>query len=227
MMLPLTISAQNELRAWSGHTEDDAWGKTRIADYWRAAGLAFPGPAIPWSAVFVSFLANIYAPGALERTASHIKYVRSARLRKLENKPGYWAFDPRTTTPEIGDIVVRSRGLTRTTWDDVENGVGGFRETHGDIVVGRSEHAVRAIGGNAGSNANPQGVQSREYPIDSAGMLIGDRWVAVLRLSDVDQDRTPVEGAGPGPAIPLYSPSSVRSGLEHIRGVVNRLLLTL
>jgi len=225
----LSAAAHGELRSWLGRTEDEEWGKARIADYWRRMGQPFPGSGIPWSAVFVAFLASVVAPGALALTASHINYVREALRRKLANTPGYWAFDPRTTSPAVGDIVVRSRGATRTTWADVVNGVGGFRETHGDIVIDRSDLVIQAIGGNAGTAANPQGVQARDYPLDGAGMLVGDRWLAILKLSSIDEDRTPVEGAGPGLTVPLSSQSSasVRSGLEHIRSVVNRMLMTL
>jgi len=221
--------ARYELKEWLGFSEDSAWGRGRIENYWRTIRAPFPGVLTPWSAVFVAALADAANNGALARTASHIGYVRAALKAKLENKPGFWAFDPSTTSPEVGDIVVRSRGTTRTTWADIAPGVGGFRESHGDIVVGRSARSIQAIGGNAGSAENPQGVKERTYPLDENGHLVGDRWMAVLKLSATDEDRTPVEGAGLGPSVPLSSQSSaeVRSGLEHIRDVVNRLLLTL
>lgn len=188
----LPSAAYAELRSWLGHTEDEAWGRARIADYWKRVGQPFPGSDVPWSAVFVAYLTAAVAPGALALTAAHIWYVREALRRKIANRPGYWAFDPRTTSPAVGDIVVRSRGLSPTTWEDIVNGTGGFRETHGDIVVVRAAGAIQAIGGNAGSTTNPQGVQARDYPLDGAGMLLGDRWIAVLKLSAFDEERTPV-----------------------------------
>jgi len=221
--------ARYELKEWLGFSEDSPWGRGRIENYWRTIRAPFPGVVAPWSAVFVAALADAVNNGALARTASHIGYVRAALRMKLDNKPGFWAFDPLTTSPEVGDIVVRSRGTTRTTWADIAPGVGGFRESHGDIVVGRSGRAIQAIGGNAGSADNPQGVQERTYPLDEDGFLVGDRWMAVLKLSAPDEDRTPVQGAGLGLTVPLSSQSSaqVRLGLEHIKSVVNRLLLTL
>lgn len=217
-----------ELKEWHGHSEGDLWAGKRIAHYWRTLNQSSPGVAVAWSAAFLVSVVNSVAPGALELTGAHIYYVRTAFKRRQRNVPGYWAYDPATTPPVVGDIVVRSRGQVITTWKDIEGGVGDFRPTHGDLVIERDVRRITAIGGNVGTTSFAQGVQARDYALNAQGLLEGPGWVAVLKLSSADLEKTPVEGVPRGlplpPSVPL---SGLRSGLQHIIDVASNLLRVL
>jgi len=217
-----------ELKEWHGHNEGDAWASERIAHYWRSLNQSFPGVATAWSAAFLVSVINSVAPGTLELTGAHIYYVRTAFKRRQRNLPGYWAFDPATTSPGVGDIVVRSRGPVVTTWKDIETGVGDFRPTHGDLVIERDARRITAIGGNVGTTNFAQGVQARDYALNAQGLLEGPGWIAVLKLSSADLEKTPVEGVPHGfPLSPPLPVAGLRSGLQHIADVANNLLKVL
>ena len=158
---------------------------SRVLVYWYAVSTApivgYQGELRPWSAAFISWLAQGAGMTAEEfpRTVLHWDYIE----RSLQERPGhrYAARDPLSHVPTVGDLVCNARSDGREP--DFTQQIGGFADLrrgpyHCDLVVGAAPGWLEAIGGNVGD-----AVSMTRLPIDEAGRLRSNgkrRFVAVL-----------------------------------------------
>lgn len=176
---PVSAAAEVERARWVGRDETDPSVRDRLKSYWEAAGEnpdAFPAgweSDKPWSAAFISFVAQQGAPGSLKPSASHWGYTRAA-LGNTE--PGsFRAYPPGGFKALPGDIIVRTRLKDdRRTLKDVESIA--FHPSHGDVVVASGPGGIDYVGGNLAHS-----VQQRTYLRDGWGDIADPRVFAVLR----------------------------------------------
>lgn len=180
--------AEAEANHWLGYHEMSPQIQSRLVDYWRMAlrgqhpesrwGKAWQASQ-PWSAAFVSWVANQAYPGSLRPSASHWVYTRSA----LSGEPGKYlamaAKDPRAVLRR-GDIVVSNRAGKNRDFADLNRL--SFSPSHGDIItsVDRQAQIATGIGGNLRNS-----VRERSIDLDMEGRPIstssGNSIIAVLR----------------------------------------------
>lgn len=108
-----------------------------------------------WSAAFISTVMKRAGAGsAFRQDPYHAGYVANAKDAKdSSDATKFWAFDARTTKPELGDVVVRSRMSESSPVCIVSYGnVTGNRSasSHGDIVVAVRPDSIDVVGGNVG-----------------------------------------------------------------------------
>jgi len=158
---------------------------SRVLVYWYGVSTApivgYQGELRPWSAAFISWLAQGagLTPDEFPRTVLHWDYIE----RSLQGRAGhrYVARDPLTHVPAVGDLVCNARDDGREPAFTQQ--IGGFADLrrgpyHCDLVVGAAPGGLEAIGGNVGD-----AVSMTRLPIDAAGRLQSNgkrRFVAVL-----------------------------------------------
>lgn len=167
-------AALAELGFWAGRQETHPAVNERLVEYWKAASNgAHPlnmfgdgwESAQPWSAAFVSYVANQALPGALMPAQGHWTYAKAA----LQNRgvPGrFEVIDARLEPVNFGDIILRNRKGNKFIFDDLAKH--GFQSSHGDIVVQNLPGRAEAIGGNLSHT-----VKRVPYPTDNEGKLTG------------------------------------------------------
>lgn len=218
----------------------------RVAFYWQSSGLlrsvaqrpgasdcgyasgnpSYAGPSCrgfvidtPWSAAFISWVAQRAGIPGFTLSASHYDYVRAARSNPGSSPYGY--ADPRTTKLAQGDLLcyVRTRriygfdGLTAL----IDRGGAAGLPMHCDFVVGTDEGHAYTVGGNVQQavtlrvldiNANGQawGLPQRESgnvacsPDQVAACSFNRQdWAVVLKLKSQD------ELARLGPVTPRFN----------------------
>ena len=178
----LAAHALNELQFWSGHTETDPAVQDRLVQYWKTALRgrhpydAF-GPGWqqkqPWSAAFISHLANEALPGSLPPAASHWVYTRRAR-RPVPQEGGFVAYDPAQQPVKPGDILVKNRSGKDRAWADLQTVP--FSPSHGDFIVGLRDQGRTALG--VGGNLS-HSVRQKRHLLDEQGR--SPDAIAVLR----------------------------------------------
>lgn len=178
---------------WLGYHETSPEIQSRLIDYWRMA-LRGQHPesrwgkswqvSQPWSAAFVSWVANQAYPGSLRPSASHWVYTRSA----LSREPGrYLAMPPQDPRAVLrsGDIVVSNRAGKNRSFADLNRL--SFSPSHGDIItsVDRQAQIATGIGGNLRNS-----VKTRSIDLDPEGRAVstssGNSIIAVLRYQPKD-----------------------------------------
>jgi hypothetical protein len=159
---------------------------TRVLAYWyavsRAPIVGHQGELRPWSAAFISWLAQSagYAPDEFPATVLHWDYIERF-IDPLPPAP-FVARDPLLHAPDVGDLVCNARN--DGTRPDFSNQIDGFAALrrgpyHCDLIVGRESGELLAIGGNVADT-----VAMTRMPIDTDGRLRADatrRWVVVLK----------------------------------------------
>ncbi len=178
---PVVAVALQELSRWGGRPETDPVMRSTLQEYWQAAGEdpnAFaPGweTLKPWSAAFVSYVANKGAPGSLFPNAAHWRYLRRG-LGSVKTGQ-YKTLDPNTPV-RVGDIIVRTRVPgDRKTLQNVANTA--FHPSHGDIVVGTFQDFVRVVGGNLKNS-----VRSEDY-LAAQNVIADPRVIGIMRRREV------------------------------------------
>lgn len=167
---PVAAEAIRQKQFWNGRLETEPSVENRLVEYWTSVLGRHPSSefgsnwvtAIPWSAAFVSYVANQAAPGSLSPERGHWNYAQKA----VDNVglPGkYAAFEPGTKPFDVGDILVRTRtGDEHIPFSDLKRF--GFKPTHGDIVIAvEPEGRIRAIGGNL-TNSVREALYTQEDP---------------------------------------------------------------
>ncbi|MBT2305007.1 DUF2272 domain-containing protein [Variovorax paradoxus] len=184
-----------------------------LQEYWQEPayhGKPLPGwvniPGSAWSAVFIAWIVNKAGGGDFfskvhnEPTyrpkfvpMAHWRYLAPALINTkiFSTVNPFWAHPIGALIPEMGDIIVRSRGNPRASWSNFE----GF-ETHGDIIVDVDYTAgtYSVLGGNKSSPAcaGPNDgctVNRRDgYLLDSNGFVdpsfgANDKWFALIRIN--------------------------------------------
>lgn len=158
---------------------------SRVLMYWygvsRAPIVGYQGELRPWSAAFISWLAQGagFTPQQFPRTVLHWDYIE--RFLQSGNGQGFVARDPLIYAPRVGDLVCNARNDgVRPDFSQQVNGFSALKRGpyHCDLVVGREADRLEAIGGNVGD-----AVSMTWLPLAADGRLREDarrRWVAVL-----------------------------------------------
>lgn len=173
--------AWEHLELWGGRAETDPGVRALLDGYWASIGWAPQEPDVPWSAAFISAMAQAISREALRPSPSHIDYARAAyQARQSGTRDRFWAYRPEEIAKLLpGDVLVRTRGEP-VTWADVEQPPGaGFKKSHGDLVVSVAPSEAGTIGGNV-----DQSVRVRAYELEGSRLLSAygsDRVFAVLR----------------------------------------------
>lgn len=169
--------ARGELERWRGLLEDDPEAAPLLALYWTEGARVTPQPPTqPWSAAFVSWVANEANPGSLQPSSSHMGYAHAA-ARSGSQSGVYTALRPEDVRVKPGDILVKGRDGASPTFEEL--GSGEYYPTHGDIIVSTESGLALGIGGNVGNSVN-----INEYDLDPSGRVApSERVFVVLRKS--------------------------------------------
>jgi hypothetical protein len=169
----LTALVDNALRgAHEAHVDNGgglaAWSAVWVSACVRGAGISAGLEAMVGTN-------HVGKDGLLKVAVAHWEYVREAHARTVARQDGtYQAFDPATTAPEAGDIIVQHRGsLTAGSVFRFANlSRISSMITHGDIVVDVHADDVVTLGGNlTGGVPHDESVRQRRYPL-SGGLLV-------------------------------------------------------
>lgn len=201
-------NCRTELARFEGGTllEGDAKVYKRIGEYWKAIPVQgidgrtqvknkkgeVYNPA--WSSAFISFIARASgAANAFRYAEAHCHYIEHARQAassksSKSSSAGYYAVDPYSVIPEIGDIVCAGReSAAQLSFKQAALAykADSFYPSHGDFVieVNRAQGYILTIGGNVGNS-----VREKRLLISPSGRLV-DRidgskvlpWLALLR----------------------------------------------
>jgi hypothetical protein len=194
---------ENETFGFGKLKEDDPLVFKRVGDYWHSIGIKETdgrtqaksskgksyNPA--WSSAFVSYVVKAAGAGndAFNYTEAHCHYIEFSRKAAASVKPSaYYAVDPYSATPAVGDIICAGREYAEgLTFEQAELAykTDSFYPSHGDIVISvNQEHGyIVTIGGNVDNSVN-----QKRLLISEDGILV-DRssgtdflpWLALLR----------------------------------------------
>jgi hypothetical protein len=165
---------------------------TRVMMYWYAVSrlpvVGHDGELRPWSAAFVAWLARAagLAPEQFPSTVLHWDYIERFIVPRDDDR--FATRDPARYAPRVGDLVCNHRAgppLAGTPSVETPSAQAPAQPAplrrgayHCDLVVGVSDSAVEAIGGNV------HDVVARvRLPVDADGLLLPHptrRWAAVL-----------------------------------------------
>lgn len=158
----IVLQAFGELARWTGLTETTPQGEALVREYWAGAGQSYPGISEPWSAVFVSDMANKGDPGSLKPAQSHFAYASQAYQDR--GKAGrYGAYRPEELAVKAGDIVIRSRSGSAARFEDLAH-AGSYKPSHGDILAVVGPRSATGIGGNVNNR-----VDTKAIPLTASG----------------------------------------------------------
>jgi hypothetical protein len=197
--------AMDELAKWGDGSVKEA--EPRIAGilqkYWKTglgvsvskAQLADPAfeAAHPWSGAFISYVMRTAGAGRLFKYSGyHSTYTRAAIDNRLANNANpFKAYRISEVAPQLGDIVVKSRGPVVSTYDNVKSGVQG----HGDIVTEVRPGSIVVVGGNVANSVKRSVIKT-----DAAGRIIAaPPYYAVIRVGGATPAPAPSPGPAPGP----------------------------
>lgn len=156
---------------------------SRVLMYWYAVSrqpiIGYQGELRPWSAAFISWLAQGAGllPEEFPPTVLHWDYIE--RFLAANDGERFAARDPARYAPRVGDLVCNAR----------EGNSGGFAALrrgpyHCDIVVDVRPGEIDAIGGNVGDV-----VALTRLPTDAQGLLAAHPrrpWAAVIEQRGAD-----------------------------------------
>lgn len=124
----------------------------QIQRYWVDLGIAFPGVAIPWSAVFVSWCVKQAGATAAEFhfAQAHSRFVHWAIQNAASGTGQFRGRNPNAYAPKIGDILHNNRGGNH--YDFAFASANKAYESHSAVVmevgVDNKGRYLRTIGGN-------------------------------------------------------------------------------
>ena len=156
----------------------------RLQQYWEAVGVEVSVEQLqqqefqashPWSAAFVSWVVKRAGGGDdFAYSAAHWRYVAAAKQNRLANNDNpFNAYRIAECKVGVGDIVVKRRGTSTATYDNIERG----HQTHGDIVLAVSDSKALTVGGNVGNT-----VSVTEVNLTTGGHLSGEPYFAVVNV---------------------------------------------
>lgn len=181
--------AIGEWNRW-GHgsrTEDEPEMKTVITQYWsEGVGNNKPNLDSAWSAVFISWVIRKAGGGDNFKYAPvHTTYTYYAKKNEVDkNDNPFKAYPASKAKPEVGDIVVRNRGGSTFTYDNLKPGEPG---THGDIVVSVGPHSIELIGGNKGNKTSGHKgvtVNKVSLAINDEGYITNKKYFAIIKIRE-------------------------------------------
>ncbi len=169
-----------------------------LKDYWTTGAETVYGynNNLAWSAAFISWVVKKAGGGSdFKYTGAHTTYTYFAKQNRVAgNSNRFKAYRTNEVKPEAGDIIVRNRGTSRFTYENVQPDKPG---THGDIVLKVNERSVEVIGGNVSDS-----VSKSTYPLRPDGYLDSPNHFAIIKIN---------ESVSSGP-MPTAVPSSTFAG---------------
>lgn len=157
---------------------------TRLQKYWKAVNLNYTLDQLrdadfqsdhPWSAAFVSWVMKKAGAGDDFRyAAAHWRYVAAAKEnRNTANDNPFKAYRSDERGVEPADIVIKRRGTSTATYENIENG----HMTHGDIVVSVANGEAKTIGGNVSNS-----VRTTTVDLDDNLEVEEDDYFAIVKV---------------------------------------------
>jgi len=146
--------------------ESEPIAREQIEKYWKYGARISPQSptAVPWSAVFISYIFRVAGAGPLfNYSMRHSDYIRlSVKARKSDSLYPLKGYKPTEVPVEVGDLVCHAR-QSGVTYDSDFN-----YAAHCDIVVNVDLKRGKAnlIGGNVSNSVN-----DTEYNVDSKGFI--------------------------------------------------------
>lgn len=177
--------AMQEWQRWGNGSinESDPRMRSTLEDYWRVATRSVPGTAswwsaIPWSAVFISWvMAKAGAGSNFSYGSAHTTYVAAAKRNRLAgNSNPFKTYRIDEVAPQVGDLVCQERENSGVSYDNVDDG--NFRASHSDIVVEALPGKLTVIGGNVSNTVGRKTISTSQ----SSGRLNGRPYYAVLKV---------------------------------------------
>jgi peptidoglycan hydrolase-like protein with peptidoglycan-binding domain len=158
---------------------------TRLQKYWKAVRLDFTLEQLrdakfqsdnPWSAAFVSWVVKTAGGDSQFRySASHWQYVAAAKAnRQAGNDNPFKAYRTNEQKVESADILVKRRGDSKATYDNIETG----HITHGDIVVSVADGKAETIGGNVSNS-----VRTTMVELDDDREIAAEGYFAIVKVN--------------------------------------------
>lgn len=178
--------AKGERLFWKdgARTELELAVSTRLQKYWKAVGLDYTVDQLrdaefqennPWSAAFVSWVMKTAGAGDKFRyAASHWQYVAAAKMNRTEgNDNPLKAYRTDEKCAALADIVVKRRGTSMATYENIEMG----HITHGDIVVATGKGEAETIGGNVSNS-----VKTTKVTLGENSKVNQDGYFAIVKV---------------------------------------------
>ncbi len=142
----------------------------QIRIMWETLGMDFPGPGIPWSAVFVSFCVKTAGATADEFTfsAAHSVFVHKAIQNALAEMGVFRGVKITEDAVRVGDILQNNRSGNHFDFDFARTHE--HYESHSRIIVARGEDSfgkfAMAVGGNESDS-----IRRTRLPLNSDGSI--------------------------------------------------------
>jgi|GEM_PF-1983651 len=178
--------AEGERLFWQDgkRNELDEGVTRRLQQYWKAVGLEYSLEELrtkdfqnknPWSAAFVSWVMKQAGAGDNFRySASHWQYVAAAKKnREAGNDNPIQAYRVKEQEAAPGDVVVKRRGDSMATYENIEKG----HITHGDIVISIANGKAETIGGNVSDS-----VKTTNVALDDDLKVTDERFFAIVKV---------------------------------------------
>jgi hypothetical protein len=188
--------ANQELARWGNGRIKETDPKVRrvLQDYWRSGTGKIYGedqlgdPTFQkdhaWSAAFISWIMKTAGAGnAFKYSSAHATYTRSAKDNRLANNNNpFKAYRIGELTPQVGDLVCKSRSASAATYDNIRPGM----KTHCDIVTEIRPRSIVTVGGNVNNS-----VAQKILRTDANGRIAEPNYFAIIRVGEA-QPSVPV-----------------------------------
>jgi hypothetical protein len=181
--------ANQELARWGNRKikETDPRVRRVLQDYWKTGtGTSYRedqlgDPAFqkdhPWSAAFISWIMKTAGAGtAFKYSTAHATYIRSAKDNRLANNDNpFKAYRIGELTPQVGDLVCKSRSGSAATYENIRPGM----KTHCDLVTEVRPRSIVTVGGNVDNSVGQKILRS-----DANGRIAEPDYFAVIRIGE-------------------------------------------
>ena len=181
--------ANQELARWGNRKIKETDPKVRrvLQDYWKTGtGTSYRedqlgDPAFqkdhPWSAAFISWIMKTAGAGtAFKYSTAHATYIRSAKDNRLANNDNpFKAYRIGELTPQVGDLVCKSRSGSAATYENIRPGM----KTHCDIVTEVRPRSIVTVGGNVDNSVGQKILRT-----DANGRMAEPDYFAVIRIGE-------------------------------------------
>jgi hypothetical protein len=144
---------------------------SRIAQYWRDLGFAFPGVQVAWSAVFVSWCVRSAGATAeqFKFAKAHSQFVFVAIQNESAGTGVFQGYAPSTYQPKVGDVLQNNRA--GNSFDYGFAAAHKAYESHSAVVVEVGVDArgkyLHTVGGNESDS-----VGLKEVRLSAAGKVL-------------------------------------------------------
>jgi hypothetical protein len=174
----LASAAQKQYDRYHLYRENQAPLSGQIRQYWTGLGLAFPGVATPWSAVFVSWCVKQAGATPLQfRFAqAHSRFVHWAIANADSGTGDFRGRDVAAYAPKLGDLLQNNR--SGNSYDFAFARTHKAYESHSAVVIEVGSDTkgkyLRTIGGNESDS-----VGLKEVRLSASGKVLNPSGVYI------------------------------------------------